>query len=88
MTIHPVSRAAGPAAGHGRSGHAGSGADSVVAWRGKLLMAEGFPDTLAQLLAATPGVDIHALLNLVDRGCPPELAVRILGPFNSPLERE
>ncbi|WP_081608426.1 hypothetical protein [Crystallibacter crystallopoietes] len=62
--------------------------DSVVAWRGRLLQAAGFPDTLAQLLAATPGVDIHALLNLVDRGCPPELAVRILGPFAGTRERE
>jgi hypothetical protein len=88
MTTHPVPRAAGAAAGHSRSGQASSGADSVVAWRGRLLMAAGFPDTLAQLLAATPGVDIHALLNLVDRGCPPDLAVRILGPFNSARERE
>jgi hypothetical protein len=25
-------------------------------------------------------IDVHALLQLVDRGCPPELAARILSP--------
>jgi hypothetical protein len=27
-------------------------------------------------------VDLHQLLELVDRGCPPELAVRILAPLD------
>jgi hypothetical protein len=26
--------------------------------------------------------DLHAVLELVDRGCPPELAARILAPLN------
>jgi hypothetical protein len=42
----------------------------------------GFPLPLALELAATPGVDLHALLALVDRGCPPELAARILAPID------
>jgi hypothetical protein len=27
-------------------------------------------------------IDVHALLELVDRGCPPHLAARILGPLD------
>jgi hypothetical protein len=53
---------------------------NTVAWRLRLLRSAGFSDNVAHLLAATPGTDIHALLALVDRGCPPELAARILGP--------
>jgi hypothetical protein len=32
-------------------------------------------------LAADPAYDLHGLLNLVDRGCPPRLATRILAPL-------
>jgi len=42
--------------------------------------------SLAQWVAADPGFDLHALLELVDRGCPPALAVRILAP--EPRESE
>jgi hypothetical protein len=41
-----------------------------------------FPLPLALELAATLGVDLHALLALLDRGCPPELAARILAPID------
>lgn len=44
-------------------------------------MVAGFDPALARRLATTPGVDLHALLDLVDRGCPPELAARILEPI-------
>jgi hypothetical protein len=40
----------------------------------------GFPPALADALARDR-VDLHALLQLVDRGCPPELAARILSPW-------
>jgi hypothetical protein len=36
---------------------------------------------LADALAGDGGTDVHALLELVDRGCPPELAARILAPL-------
>jgi hypothetical protein len=62
------------------------GPDSTAAWRRRLLLSAGFPDSLARQVAETHGVDIHALLNLVDRGCPPELAVRILGPLADPRQ--
>jgi hypothetical protein len=54
----------------------------VEAWRLRRLVDAGFPLPLALELAATPGVDLHALLGLLDRGCPPELAARILAPID------
>jgi len=53
----------------------------VTTWRLCRLLESGFPQGLAQRLASTRAVDIHALLQLVDRGCPPELAARILSPI-------
>jgi len=58
----------------------------VTAWRSCRLIQGGFPPDLAARLAARPGVDVHALLALVDRGCPPELAARILAPLPMPGE--
>jgi len=55
-------------------------APGVAPWREHLLLSAGFPDRLAHQLAGTPGIDVHQLLNLVDRGCPPGLAARILVP--------
>jgi hypothetical protein len=52
----------------------------VTRWRRQRLLLAGFAPPLAHRLAATPGVDLHALLDLVDRGCPPDLAARILDP--------
>jgi len=51
----------------------------VASWRLHRLLDAGFPLALASRLATLPGVDVHALLDLVDRGCAPELSVRILG---------
>lgn len=53
----------------------------VVEWRRSRLAEHGFPPGLAWRLARQP-VDLHALLELVDRGCPPELAARILAPLD------
>lgn len=55
----------------------------VTEWRRSRLIDAGFPAVLAATLADTR-VDVHALLQLVDRGCPPELAARILAPLDSP----
>jgi hypothetical protein len=44
----------------------------------------GFPPPLASSLAQDDRTDVHALLDLVDRGCPPELAARILAPLEDP----
>lgn len=72
MTSHPIESAAPCRRG-------GPPVD-VTAWRRCRLLEAGFPDDLARVLAGTPSVDLHALLQLVDRGCPPELAARILSP--------
>jgi hypothetical protein len=55
--------------------------NEVVEWRHRQLVSAGFNDALSARLAAEPGVDLHGLLNLIDRGCPPDLAVRILEPL-------
>ena len=55
--------------------------DDVIAWRQRQLVGAGFSQALGALLAATSGLDLHDLLNLVDRGCPPDLAARILEPL-------
>jgi hypothetical protein len=51
----------------------------VVRWRLRRLTDAGFDRELADALAAERDVDLHALLDLVDRGCPPHLAARIMG---------
>lgn len=53
----------------------------VAAWRRCRLLEAGFPAPLAQVVASDPRFDLHALLQLVDHGCPPELAARILAPL-------
>ena len=53
----------------------------VQAWRRCRLQEAGFTAAVAETVAADPRVDLHALLQLVDRGCPPELAVRIVAPL-------
>ncbi|MGO4596383.1 hypothetical protein [Terrabacter sp. 2RAF25] len=55
----------------------------VVAWRLCRLREAGFPASLAEALAHQR-IDLHALLQLVDAGCPPELAARILSPVDDP----
>ena len=46
------------------------------------LLSAGFPSDLAERLAHDCAADLHALLDLVDRRCPPELAARILAPID------
>jgi hypothetical protein len=58
-----------------------AGAD-VARWRSEQLLASGFPQALAARLATDARYDLHALIELVDRGCPPELALRILAPLD------
>ena len=53
----------------------------VRVWRETVLTQAGFDPELARRLAAESDYDLHELLNLVDRGCPPELAARILAPL-------
>lgn len=54
---------------------------NVVAWRACRLAEAGFPWVLANSLAKSHA-DLHQLLSLVDAGCPPDLAARILAPLD------
>lgn len=56
-------------------------APEIRAWRTGVLRQAGFERGLARRLAADVDVDLHDLLELVDAGCPPELAARILAPL-------
>jgi hypothetical protein len=49
-------------------------------WRRQVLQQAGCEPGLARELAADGDFDLHDLLNLIDRGCPPHLAARILAP--------
>jgi hypothetical protein len=53
--------------------------DRVERWRTAELMRVGFAGDDAVALASRMDVDLHEAIELVQRGCPPELAVRILG---------
>jgi hypothetical protein len=57
----------------------------VVAWRREQLADAGFQLQLAARLAKDVRYDLHVLIELVEHGCPPELAIRILSPLE--LER-
>jgi hypothetical protein len=63
--------------------HAGPspGATEIVVWRRKRLRTAGFDNRLADQLSRECAVDLHALIELVERGCPPPLAARILAPL-------
>jgi hypothetical protein len=55
---------------------------SVIAWREARLHLAGFDQETASRLAHEEAIDLHALLDLIDHGCPPELAARILAPLD------
>jgi hypothetical protein len=57
------------------------GRQQVVSWRREQLVGTGFPLPLADRLARDSRYDLHAVIQLVERGCPPDLAVRILAPI-------
>jgi hypothetical protein len=58
-----------------------------VEWRARRLRSAGFTTALAARLASDPDYDLHALLELVDRGCPAELAARIVDPIEGEAAR-
>jgi hypothetical protein len=52
--------------------------ERVERWRAELLVRSGYDAVDAAALAARLDVDLHAAIDLIESGCPPELAVRIL----------
>jgi hypothetical protein len=55
---------------------------SVFDWRVDQLRSAGFAPRMAAELASGRSYDLHAILGLIDRGCPPHLALRILAPLD------
>lgn len=56
----------------------------IVRWRREQLRRAGFSEPCAARLAADARMDLHALIGLVERGCPPATAERILRPLEAP----
>ena len=52
--------------------------EKVERWRAETLEKVGYDIVSAYELAARSDVDLHRAIELVEAGCPPELAVRIL----------
>lgn len=61
---------------------AGGPSAGVVAWRAGQLRAAGVGPEIAERLAADRSYDLHAVIELTERGCPAELALRILAPLD------
>jgi hypothetical protein len=51
-------------------------------WRCGHLLRAGVPRTIARELADDPRIDLHAVIQLLERGCPPRLAARIVAPLD------
>jgi hypothetical protein len=56
--------------------------DAVIEWRRGRLVAAGCARGLAAPLAWDPQLELHAVLELLDRACSPELAARIVAPLD------
>jgi hypothetical protein len=56
--------------------------DDVFAWRRSQLVRSGFSHRLAAHVADDGRYDLHRLIELVEKGCAPELALRILAPLD------
>ena len=54
----------------------------VTAWRLRQLRAAGVEPPLDRALARDARIDLHAVIGLIERGCPPGLALRILAPLD------
>lgn len=52
--------------------------DRVEQWRLASLERAGYDLESAAVLAASPEVDLHLAVTLLERGCPVDLALRIL----------
>jgi len=52
--------------------------ERVERWRAEALERAGYAPDAAAELAVRTDVDLHRAIELVERGCPPETAARIL----------
>jgi hypothetical protein len=53
----------------------------VNRWRRRQLLLSGFSPALAARVAEDSRYDLHRMIELVEQGCSPALAVRILAPL-------
>ena len=63
-----------------RSGHGATEAAAIASWRLGFALSLGFTQDKAEEISTidTFGLDMHAIGNLVAKGCSPELALEIL----------
>ena len=52
--------------------------DKIERWRAEELARAGYGTRAAGRLATRHDIDLHRAVQLLDQGCPPELAVKIL----------
>ncbi|HEV8460346.1 MAG TPA: hypothetical protein VGQ38_06525 [Gaiellaceae bacterium] len=50
----------------------------VEAWRAEALERAGYPEAAAAEIAMRQDVDLHRAVELLEQGCSPELALKIL----------
>ena len=55
-----------------------SESERVVRWRAEALARAGYAPDAARELAARLDIDLHHAIGLLERGCSPEIAARIL----------
>jgi hypothetical protein len=79
--MRPRIRHESSSAGHRPTPAAEPGGD-LAGWRQQRLLRAGVEPSLAAAVAADCAMDLHAMIELVERGCPPDLAARILAPFD------
>jgi len=50
----------------------------IVRWRERQLTGVGFALLPARVLAVRRDVDLHAVVDMVNRGCPPHVAMEVV----------
>jgi len=70
--------ACAPDAASLQGAHTPSDGDRTRQWRLDVLLRAGYPQSFAELIAGQLHADLHVAVDLVRRGCGPELATRIL----------
>jgi hypothetical protein len=79
--MRPRTRHSWPSEADSRTPPAEPG-DDLAGWREQRLLRAGVQADLAASIASDCAMDLHAMIELVERGCPPSLAARILAPFD------
>jgi hypothetical protein len=79
--MRPRIRHTSPSAASLRAPRTEPGGD-LAGWREQRLLRAGVDADLAAAVASDCAMDLHAMIELVESGCPPRLAARILAPFD------